>query len=368
MKEPNRYIVAAVFLVSLALLFFARPKITPTSFQDAPLFEGKVIEILSEKNVEKTDIAYIGASKIQTLLVEGDIDGTVKKISLENSLTMLKKGDRVFFQKPVSGKKFIMAEVSRTRGLVWLSVFFVALVLVVSGRKGFRALVGLLFTFAVIISFLVPRILAGQNSIAVSLAAAVFVLIGTLYVTYGWNKKSFSALVGITVALLFASLLAQWTISELRFTGFGSEEAAFLNQETGDRVNIIALLISGIIIAAIGILDDIAITQASTVFTLASTKTSLTRWEIFRKAMAVGKDHISAVINTLILAYTGAALPLVLLLSIGNNVHVGYTASLEIVAEEIVRTLVSSSGLVLAVPITTLVAVLLAKSGHQKHS
>lgn len=361
MKEPNRYIVIIIFLVSLGLLFFARPKITPTSFGDSPLFEGKVVEILSEKSVGANDIAYLGATKIQTLLVEGKIEGAVKRVSVENSMLTVDKGDRVFFQKLADGKRFTMAEVSRTRGIMWLSIFFIVLVLLVSGKKGLNALVGLVFTFAVIISFLVPRILAGQNSIAVSLIGAILILVGTLYVTYGWNKKSFSALVGISLTLLFVSLLAQFTISELRFTGFASEEAAYLNQETGDRVNIIALLISGIIIAAIGVLDDVAITQASAVFTLASTKVSITRWDLFRKAMIVGKDHISAVINTLILAYTGAALPLVLLLSIGGNVQIGYTASLEIVAEEIVRTLVSSAGLVLAVPATTFVAVLLAK-------
>ncbi len=361
MKEPNRYIVIIIFLISLGLLFFARPKIEPTSFKDSPLFEGKVAEILSEKSVGKNDIAYLGATKIQTLLVEATIDGALKKVSVENSIMTVGKGDRIFFQKMADGKRFAMTEVSRMRGLIWLSLFFVILVLLVSGKKGLNALVGLIFTFAVIISFLVPRILAGQNSIGVSLIGAIIILIGTLYATYGWNKKSFSALVGISLTLLFVSLLAQFTISELRFTGFASEEAAYLNQETGDRVNIIALLISGIIIAAIGVLDDVAITQASAVFTLKSAKTSLSRWDLFRKAMIVGKDHISAVINTLILAYTGAALPLVLLLAIGDNTQIGYTASLEIVAEEIVRTLVSSAGLVLAVPATTFVAVMLAQ-------
>lgn len=357
-QEPHRYVVWIILIASLSLIFLFGKKSTTEKSQNFQVMKGRVVEVLSEKEIDENEVSLIGATKEQELLVEVKVNGENKRVKVRNDFTRLKAGDRIFLRSSSveDGQElFEMVEVSRTKGIFWLLVFFIILVILISGKKGFHALVGLVFTFAIIFSFIIPRILNGKNAVSTALIGSFFILLVTLYVSYGFNKKSLSALFGITLTLFFVGLFAQFTIQALNFTGFGSEEASYLKQEIGAQINFIGLLVAGIIIAAIGVLDDIAVTQASIVFTLFSANPSMTSWEAFKKAMWVGKDHISAVINTLVLAYTGAALPLVLLFSF-YKIQAGYVVSIEIVAEEIVRTLISSTGLVLAVPITTFIA------------
>lgn len=358
-QKPHWLVVLIILVISAALLYF-RPHAPSVSFEDGKIVEGKVISITAEREIQKDDLAFIGVSKIQTLLVETSEEGDKKRVRVENNVASVREGERIFLQELENGS-YVMVDFSRSRGIIWLTVFFIGLVLLVSGKKGFSALTGLVFSFAVILSFIVPGILKGQNPVFVSIAGAVLILLVTLYVSHGFNRKSLAALLGISVTLVMVGLLAQYAVSALHFTGFGSEDAAFLKQEVGDKINLVALILSGIIIAAIGVLDDIAITQASIVSELASANRSLSPWQLFRKSMAVGKDHISAVVNTLILAYTGAALPLVLLLSIGSGMPAGFVVSIEAVSEEIVRTLIASSGLVLAVPATTFISIFFLK-------
>lgn len=358
MQNPKPLYVVGILLVSI-LLIVLRPHFQSNAFSDADTktVEGKVIKILEEREADENDLPYIGVTKIQKLLVEIEGNDIAKKVEVENNFSSFRKGEKIFLQDTGDGA-FEVVEFSRTRGIFWLTVLFVVFVLFLSGKKGFNSLVGLIFSFAVILFFIVPRILAGGSPVSTSLIGAGMILLVTLYVSYGFNRKSLSALIGISVTLLFVGFLAQYVVHALHFTGFGNEESAFLQQEMGGKLNFVSLIIGGIIIAAIGVLDDIAITQASTVYTINSVDPTISRWKLYGKAMSVGRDHVSAVINTLIMAYTGAALPLVLLLSIGNGAGFGNIISIEMVAEEIVRTLVSSLGLVLAVPITTIVAVL----------
>jgi uncharacterized membrane protein len=229
---------------------------------------------------------------------------------------------------------------------------------IIGGLKGVYSLIGLLFTFAVIFVFLVPQILKGVSPVGVGVASAAIILLPTLYLSYGLNKKSIAAFSGIIISLLAVGLMANYLVDVLQFTGL-SEESMYLDMETVGPINLLGLMVAGIIIAAVGVLDDVAVVQSSVVFSLTKTDPELRGAKLFREAMRVGKDHISAVVNTLVLAYTGASLPLILLLSL-QKMSPDYFASTEIVAEEILRTLVSSSGLLLAVPLTTIIAVVMA--------
>src|SRR3989304_635323 len=205
-------------------------------------------------------------------------------------------------------------DISREKGVFVLTALFIILVFATSGWRGFYSLIGLIFSLSVIFVFIVPLILKGLNPIFVGIAGSFLILLVTLYLSHGLTKKSISAFIGIILSLLFTGILANLAVQAMRFTGFSNEGALYLNMETGSPFNLVGLLTAGIIIAAIGILDDVAVTQSSTVFSIASANSSLKGMPLYKKAMSVGKDHISAVINTLVLAYTGAALPLALLL------------------------------------------------------
>jgi uncharacterized membrane protein len=176
----------------------------------------------------------------------------------------------------------------------------------------------------------------------------------SLYLVYGWNRKTHVAVFGLLLSLIVTGLLAVWSVNWTRLSGFGAEEASFL-QVAGVQLDTRGLLLAGIIIGTLGALDDIAIGQSSTIFELHKANPSLTWLELFRRGMTVGRDHIAAMVNTLLLAYVGAALPLVLMFSVYTE-SMGITFNREIIAEEVVRTLVGSLGLLAGVPLTSVIA------------
>ena len=357
--KPNKYIVFVILAVSLAGLIYSFSK--PVG---KDVIGGIVKDVLSER---ETTLDIGNKNKIvkeQELLVEITVEKEKKDIKVLNDFIPVAAGDKIFVRGSLFGdSEFNIVDISRTKELILLSVFFVMLVLLTSGWKGFYSLIGLLFSFAVIFVFMVPQILKGSGPVTIGLIGSAMILVPTLYLSYGLNKKTIAAFLGIILALLFVGISASFVVDVIQFSGL-SEVSIFLDMETSNSINFLGLLIAGIIIAAVGVLDDVAVVQSSTVFGLASVSSNLRGFKLFRKAMAVGKDHISAVVNTLVLAYTGAALPLILLLSL-RGMSADYFVSIEIVAEEIVRTLISSSGLLLAVPLTTIIATFMVGKSYQ---
>lgn len=353
LEKPNKYIVLIILALSLAGLVYAFSKSVSKD-----VVGGVVQEVIAERETILTTGNKSRPIQEQDLLVEITVEGEKKEVRVLNDYVPVGAGDKIFIRGSLfEDEEFSIVDISRTKELIWLSIFFIVLVLVTGGWKGFYSLIGLLFSFAVIFVFMVPQILKGVGPVTVGLTGSALILVPTLYLSYGLNRKSLAAFLGIILALFFVGVLANFVIGAVQFTGL-SEVAAFLDMEADNSINLISLLIAGIIIAAVGVLDDVAVIQSSVVFSLASVDRDLRGLRLFKKAMQVGKDHVSAVVNTLVLAYTGASLPLILLLSL-RGMSIDYFASLEMVAEEIVRTLISSSGLLLAVPLTTIIATLM---------
>jgi uncharacterized membrane protein len=247
----------------------------------------------------------------------------------------------------------------RANSLLWLTIIFVAVILAISRWKGLRSLLSLAFSLLVIIGYIIPHILAGEDPLWVSIIGSVILLGVTLYLTYGWNLKTHAAVVSMIFVLLITSTLAGLFVFFTRLTGSGDENALFLIQMLNTQINLRGLLLGGMIIGALGVLDDLVTTQASAVFELHHANESLGFRPLFQAAMRIGQDHVAATVNTLILAYAGAALPMLLMFSLGRG-NYGFLINFEFIAEEIVRTLVGSLGLVTAVPLTTAIAILFA--------
>lgn len=358
--KPNKYIVLLILFLSLAGMFFAFKG--PVSDD---IIKGVVIEVESEQDIALELGEKSKTIKEQTLRVEIITNGEKRDVTILNDYNPVKIGDEIFLRGALFGEnELTIADISRTKGLIWLLILFVLLVLAIGGRKGIYALIGLLFTFAVIFVFLVPQILTGASPVSIGIISAAVILIPTLYLSYGVNKKSIAAFLGIIFSLLVVGVAANYLVDILHFTGL-SETSVYLDMESLGPINLLGLMVAGIIIAAVGVLDDVAVIQASVVWSLAEANPEFRGVKLFREAMRVGKDHISAVVNTLVLAYTGASLPLLLLLSL-QRMSPSYFASTEVVAEEILRTLVSSSGLLLAVPLTTLIATLMIRRNNSK--
>jgi uncharacterized membrane protein len=251
------------------------------------------------------------------------------------------------------------ADFVRLNSILWLTALFAIAILVISRWKGFRSLLSMALSLWIIIGYIIPHILAGGDPLWVSISGSVVLLAVTLYLTYGWNLKTHSAVLSMVLVLLLTGTLAALFVLVTKLTGSGDENALFLLQMLNTQINLRGLLLGGMIIGALGVLDDLVTTQASAVFELHHANPSLGFGPLFQSAMRIGQDHVAATVNTLVLAYAGASLPMLLMFSLGRGDY-GMLVNFQLVAEEIVRTLVGSLGLVAAVPLTTVIAILFA--------
>jgi uncharacterized membrane protein len=258
----------------------------------------------------------------------------------------------------VTGSGYSLVDFERRGPMLWLALIFVAAVLLLGRLRGALSLVGLAVSLALVLVFVVPSILDGNPPLAVAVTGALAIALVTIPLAHGLGAKSMAALLGTAASLFLTAALALLFTGLTHLTGLSSEEAIFLQLGQAD-LSLEGLLLAGIVIGALGVLDDVTISQASTVLALRRANPALGFGELFARALQVGRDHVSATVNTLVLAYVGAALPALLLFS-AADLGVSEVVNFEIVAKEIVATLVGSIGLVAAVPITTALAALLA--------
>jgi uncharacterized membrane protein len=209
-----------------------------------------------------------------------------------------------------------------------------------------------------VLGFIAPAILDGESPLAVAVVGAMAVMLVTISLAHGLGAKSLAAIVGTAASLLLVAGLASVFTELTHLTGLSSEEATLL-QFQGFKVDFQGLLLAGIVIGALGVLDDVTVSQASTVMALRAANPNLGFGELYRRALVVGRDHVSATVNTLVLAYVGSSLPILLIFSSGDLGLVD-AINVELVAKEVVATLVGSIGLIAAVPLTTAMASLLA--------
>jgi uncharacterized membrane protein len=334
---------------------------------DSQTVEARVVRVLETGQVELTPGQSQAVQRLEVEIVSGPLRGERVEVehsgmSLTNEYSLYREGDHVLAMvssRPDGERMLIVTDFVRIGALALLGVVFVGATVLVCGWKGVRALMGLAVSFVVLLGFVLPQILAGHGPVLISVIGSFVLLAATLYLTQGWALKTHAALLGVFFSLLLTGALALFAVGLARLSGFGSEEAMFL-QAAGTSVNLRGLVLAGMIVGTLGVLDDVIVGQASAVMELAEANLSLRgAWrELYRRAMNIGHDHIAATINTLVLAYVGAAMPLLLLFQLYPEPW-GLTLNREMIAEEIVRTLVGSLGLIAAVPITTFIASLL---------
>src|SRR5919106_962857 len=253
---------------------------------------------------------------------------------------------------------YTLADFERRAHMLWLALAFAALVIAFGRLRGALSLVGLAISLVVILVFVVPAILDGTAPLAVALIGSLAVMLATVTLAHGWGPKSLAAMLGTAVSLVLVAVLALAFTNLAHLTGFSSEEATLLLQGGAD-VSLEGLLLAGIVIAALGVLDDVTVSQASTVLALRAANPGQGFRPLYGRALRVGRDHVSATVNTLVLAYVGASLPVLLIFSSGE-IGLIDAINTELVAKEVVGTLVGSIGLIAAVPVTTALAALLA--------
>lgn len=359
--------VKKIFIVLGLLLLISNPLYAQTT----NLQRAKVLEVVKE---EKSAILGEIGKEVEILTQTLDvkiIDGAEKgkKVTLQNDYIKLEKGDVFFIEKTSALREddsYIVRERDRQFPIAILLLIFALSIIIFGGKQGLRSLLSLVGSFLVIVYLLLPMLAKGYSPILVSISLATVILFIAIYFTHGFNRESSVAFAGTIIAVILTGLLAFFSVFIMKLTGFDTEETIFLNLGNAVKINLHGLLLGGILIGVLGILDDIAVTQSAVVSEMYHSASHLTPKEVYKKAMRVGREHVSALVNTLVLAYAGASLPLLLLIS-NYDYPLRFVISQELFATEIVRTIVGSIGLVLTVPITTFLAVYLLK-GHKGKS
>lgn len=254
---------------------------------------------------------------------------------------------------------YYISDFQRSRPLLLLLGLFVGAVVWFGRLQGLRAIIGLGLTLLIVTRWLVPSILLGHNPVLAALSCAAVIMILTLYLSHGFHPKTTAAAVGTGAALALTGALSWVFVHAASITGMTSEEARMATFQVGG-LSLRGLLLAGIIVGGLGVLDDVTMSQASTVMELRRLNPAASFRELMRGGIAVGRDHIAATVNTLFLAYAGASLPLLLLFTTSQDSFANILTS-EVVAVELVRTLVGSLGLIAAVPLTTALAAALVR-------
>ncbi|WP_226437397.1 YibE/F family protein [Rhodococcus yananensis] len=275
----------------------------------------------------------------------------------------LQAGDdiRLVRQTDPSGTtQYSFYDFARGLPLTVIVAVFAVVIVAVARWRGFRALVGLGVAFGVLVVFMLPALLDGRPAVPVALVGGSLILYAVLYLAHGLNLRTSSALLGTLASMAVAAALSYVAIEMTHLTGLSEEQNTDVQLYIGN-VSITGLLLAGFIIGSLGVLNDVTITQASSAFELAALDPDASRRAVFSSAMRVGRDHIASTVYTLVLAYAGGALPLLLLFSVaGRSVTDVITA--DAVAIEVVRACVGGVALALSVPLTTAIAALLARA------
>jgi uncharacterized membrane protein len=274
---------------------------------------------------------------------------------------LFRAGQRVSLavtEQPGLPPSYLIQDLERGRPMLILLALFVGAVVAFGRWQGIRSLVGLGLSFVVIVGFVVPAILRGHSPVAVAVTGAMAIMLVSLYLSHGTGPKTTAAVVGTALALGLTAALSIAFVAAASLTGLASEEAQFASFAVGG-LSLRGLLLAGIIIGGLGVLDDVTMSQASLVTELHQANPTAGMAALVAGALRVGRDHIAATVNTLFLAYAGAALPALILFVTGQN-SLGTVATTELVAVEVVRALCGSVGLIAAVPLTTVLAAVVA--------
>lgn len=297
-------------------------------------------------------------------MADGPLPGRdlVQVMPVEPSTPRFAVGDDVvlayFGSDPGDPESYQIVDIQRDTPLLWLAALFAGAVLLLGRWRGLASLAALVLSFGVLLVFVLPAILSGRDPLAVAVVGSCLIMFAVLYLTHGPSARTSTAVLGTLVSLALIGALGAGFSAAAELTGL-NDETIDLIASLGTGIDARGLLLAGIVIGALGVLDDVTVTQASAVWELRRANPDLGAPALFASAMRIGRDHVASAVNTLVLAYAGAALPLLLLFTLSGR-SLGDVATTQAIATEIVRTLVGSIGLVASVPITTALAAIVA--------
>ncbi|MBI3952368.1 MAG: YibE/F family protein [Candidatus Doudnabacteria bacterium] len=365
-KKPTIILLNLVLVVGLLLPFALKAQEEPLEAGHIPaeeFYRAEVLEVLRNEEEQLPDGAIYRSQTYRVKLLSGPESGKEVEIPDNGVMTLnggegLSKGEKVIVYKVSSEvlSEYYIADTYRLPSLILIVIFFFLVAVAFARWKGLTSILGLGVTVLVIAKFVVPQIIAGKNPVLISLIAALIIALVSIYLSHGFNKRTSIALVSTLITLGLASILSFAFVSFGKLFGLGSEQAFYLQLGDFPRLNLQGLLLGGIILGVLGVLDDITTSQSAAVEEIRRAGSQLTLKQLYQRGTSVGREHIASLVNTLFLAYAGASLPMFLFFQADRGQPLWVILNAEFIAEEIIRTLVGSTALILAVPITTFLA------------
>jgi len=366
-------ITKTIFILICLFLFVNKPIKAETKHQQ--YLKAEVVEIIEEGQRKIQDNISHEFQKVKLKILEGANKNKIIEIEHGGSFDLkedqkVKQGNTVIVAKQENqqGNSFyFISDKYRLGNLAFVAFIFFFAVVLIGGIQGVGSILGMLLSLIIVLKVLVPAILNGYNPLLASIFVSILIMVSTIYLAHGINKKTHIAVASTCISLILTGVLAVLFVKMALLTGLGSEEAFSLTLGQTADINFKGLLLGGIIIGALGSLDDVTTSQTAMIFELDEVNKKLSFEELIKRGINIGKEHVAGMVNTLILAYVGASLALFLIFYIGaQDKPFWMIANSEVIAEEIIRSLSGSIGLILAVPITTFLSAYFVKKRSSK--
>lgn len=374
-KSPLIALLVTSILVSVSYTFFQHHVLTTIIKNDQYISFTAIVEDIEQTSCN-IDLGEV-TSKTECIKAEFTEPETGKKEIVEiveqsNQLrgdNSVKEGDYIRINKVLlaEGLQFVFNGFDRSLTYFWMIVVFILTVILIGGKRGFRSIFSLIISVILIVKVIIPLIISGQDPIYVVLIIGFLMFSAQIYLTNGFNKQSHSSILGALVGIGASAILAGLFSNASHITGFGDENSGFLAINAPNNISVRDIVVASFILGVLGVIDDATVSQVSVVSELLTNNPKIDKLQLFRSAMKVGASHIGSLMNTLFIAYVASALPLMTLLSIYNP-NIIEIINLDLFAEEIVRTLVGSLGLVISIPAATYFATSLLTSKDVKKS
>lgn len=348
-KERNK-IIPTIILVIITLWFGF------SLFQNNGTYStGTVTTVIEEAESDSTFADYSQTVEVET---EGE----------KSTMEYLIIGKDVDFRKLKANDKVVIdnnpfpqiTDKYRINQLLIALIIFVVIAIIFGGAESIYSLVGLAFSTFIVIQIILKGILNGNDPFLLTIVGGSLIATFSVYMAHGIKKRTTVSVIAILLTMLISVISAKFLVNFTNLFGLGSEDAFYLITDPNITINLRGILLAGIIIGTLGVLDDITTSQAAAVDEIRKANPKLSSMELYKRGISVGKEHISSLINTLFLAYVGVSLPLLLIFT-QSDIPAWVLINNEQIAEEIVRTIVGSTSLILAVPITTILAAKMLK-------
>ncbi|MDD5749759.1 MAG: YibE/F family protein [Patescibacteria group bacterium] len=358
-KNNKRLFLIPIFLL---LVFWAA---MPASAQEE-MFKARVQEVVEQRELDDNLSQVLIQQNLRLEILEGSLKG--QEVIFEGigdlhvlSSNVYKNGDKVIVSYHLDSEgreNFYVLGYDRSRPMFYLALIFVLAVLATGRLKGLRSLIALVASFLVILKFIIPQILSGANPILISVIGGIAILFFAIYLTQGFSPKAHIANLSLSLALLFSAFLSLFFTKAAKLSGYAGEETIYLLDLGAGSINLEGLLLAGILIGTLGVLDDVIVSQISAVEQIKKANPNLSKRQVYGMSFKVGIDHITSMINTLFFAYAGASLPLLILFVNSDILGLNFVQAInnEIIATEIVRTLLGSVGIIFSIPIANYLA------------